>query len=87
MQRFYPFSFNYKISGFMARKYFEIADAADMIETEDEAFNLLQKIVRDNWKIKHNLPNELIDALNIDMFYDDELDVYTFKSKILISFT
>lgn len=70
----------------MARNYFEIANAADMIETENDAFDLLQKIVRDNWKTKHNLPNELIDALNIDMYYDDELDVYTFKSKILISF-
>ena len=87
MTRFFPFTFSYRISGVMARKYFEIAGAADMIETEKDAIDLLQKVVRDNWKSHHNLPNELIDALNIDVFYDDEMDVYTFKSKILISFT
>ena len=87
MRKFYPFTFSYRVSGVMARNYFEFAGAADMIETENDAIDLLQKIVRDHWKSHHQLPNELVDALNIDVFYDDDMDEYSFKSKILISFT
>lgn len=73
MKKFYPLDFEYCINGEIARNMYD-CDENKMIRT-----------ARDNWVTYHNLPMAFFESQNAYVVYDNDYDVFTIKTTVLVA--